>query len=170
MQKLEVFANRRAANGGFWFFGALIPLLSIPIPIFVLELANALLSLSVKQIAENVVGMGVFGWLLSSLSRYWWQFRRIRTLEGPLFVLSSSGVTDHWRQPSVFVSWQDLECAEWQAKGGWTHLQFNVKSRSWLERYIGTLGFRPFQYPVIYMDHDLVEIGEFIDRHFPPQE
>jgi len=170
VEKIEIYANRKAANGGFWFFGALIPLLSFPILIYVAGLPSALLSMSLKKTALSLVGIGVFGWLLSGLSRYWWQFRRIRVLEGPLIVLSSSGVTDHWRHPSVFVPWQDVERAEWHAHGNWMHLQFTVKSRPWLERYIGTLGFRPFQYPAMYMDHDLVEIGDFIDRHFHPRD
>lgn len=171
MEQLEIHANRKAANGGFWFFSALIPFLSFPLLILIIGLPSALLSVDVERIGVSILGVGVFGWLIAALGAYWLQFRRIRTLDGPLLVLSPAGLTDHWRKPSVFVAWQDVEQAEWRAAPGLGGiLQFTVRSRPWLERVIGTLGFRPFNYPSVYMDHDLTEIGAFIDRYYPPTD
>ncbi|MFY0636638.1 MAG: hypothetical protein JXQ94_01770 [Maricaulis maris] len=103
--------------------------------------------------------VGLLGWFAASLWAYWWQFRQIRQLDGPLFEITSNGLVDHWAGAARFLSWDEMESARWTGSGAGPILCFTPKHRDWIERHIGSLGFRPFHYPAVYFEASAEELA-----------
>ena len=168
MSELEIYGNKRATAGGFWFFLALLPLLSLPFAIGALTTIRAISNADGQSALVGMAMLGGFGWLFASLGAYWLQFRRIRRLDGPLLRLTEFGIEDAWKSPPCKLGWHEMSSAGWVSKGAGPILQFVPRQQRWIEKHVGSLGFRPFHYPALYLACSQEEISAFLSAHAPP--
>lgn len=158
----QVFPRKSAASGGFWFFLLLSPFFGVLLLMGMLHFGRAAIEGDLKNLALGLAMVAIFGWLAAALWRYWWQFYQIRCLEGPLFEISKTGLIDHWGSSPRRLAWSEIMSADWVNDGNGPILRFLPVERSWIERRIGSLGFRPLHYPAMYLQSPPAEIAEKI--------
>lgn len=162
MATLTVEVDRRQAAVGAWVLGGITSAL----------FGGILLLAAFAQVDWGrpltwVVGGLVFGWLFVTLVSLSWQLVRLSRFRGPLIVITSEGMVDHWGRRPQMLRWRDIRSCDWHHAGYTRSFRVVPKRRSAADVVGGIFGSLRLRYPERYLSVPADEISQFMTDHAP---